>query len=303
MSIIFGPVASRRFGSSLGIDLSPNVKCCNFDCLYCELAKARATEIITNPPSVDNVIKDLKTAISSFGATDTLTLTANGEPTLYPHLKELISEINKLKTTQKTLILSNGSGTMNPRILESLKELDIVKFSLDSVVAKTFRKIDRSLKSIDLEELIKNMAEFSKTFKGELVMESLILDGINDSEDELKALNDAFSVIKPARVDISTLDRPPAHEGAKAISEEKLRYLASFITAAPVFVATRNLHLEPKDLSKDEILKLLALRPQSKNDVAQGFSALAKKNLDELLNTGKVKIQSCANLEFYKVNI
>lgn len=294
-------MASRRFGSSLGIDLSPDAKCCNFDCLYCELAKAKATEIITNPPSVALVIKELKAAISSFGATDTLTLTANGEPTLYPHLKELISEINKLKTTQKTLILSNGSGAMNPRILESLKELDIVKFSLDSVVERTFRKIDRSLKSIDLNELVKNMAEFSKTFKGELVMESLILDGINDSEDEMRALNDAFSVIKPARVDISTLDRPPAHAVAKALSEEKLRYLASFIDSVPVFVATRNLKLEPKDLSKDEILKLLALRPQSKNDVEQGFSTLAKKSLNELLESGKVKIQNCANLEFYKI--
>ncbi len=302
MSIIFGPVASRRFGSSLGIDLSPNAKCCNFDCLYCELAKTKAVNTITNPPSVDEVISELKTAISSFGATDTLTLTANGEPTLYPHLKELIAEINKLKTTQKTLILSNGSGAMNERILDSLKELDIVKFSLDSVIAKTFRKIDRSLENIDLKVLVANMAAFKKSFKGELVMESLILEGINDSEDELKALNIAFNEIKPDRVDISTLDRPPAHESAKAISEEKLRYLASFITSAPVFVATRNLRLEPKNLSKDEILKLLALRPQSKNDVELGFSDISKQNLKELIKQNKVKTELCANLEFYKIH-
>jgi Fe-S oxidoreductases len=36
MKFIFGPVASRRLGRSLGIDLVP-YKTCSFDCLYCEL--------------------------------------------------------------------------------------------------------------------------------------------------------------------------------------------------------------------------------------------------------------------------
>jgi len=36
---IFGPVLSRRFGLSLGIDLSPDEKGCNFDCLYDDVPK------------------------------------------------------------------------------------------------------------------------------------------------------------------------------------------------------------------------------------------------------------------------
>ena len=36
-STIFGPVHSRRLGSSLGINLMPSDgKICSFDCLYCE---------------------------------------------------------------------------------------------------------------------------------------------------------------------------------------------------------------------------------------------------------------------------
>jgi len=53
MSYTFGPIISRRFGISLGIDLSPNKKCCNFDCLYCELPKEKVTDIIENPPTVE----------------------------------------------------------------------------------------------------------------------------------------------------------------------------------------------------------------------------------------------------------
>ena len=75
MAIVFGPVASRRFGSSLGIDLSPAQKCCNYDCLYCELAKAKVMDQSINPPSISEVMNELKAAIARFGATDVITLT------------------------------------------------------------------------------------------------------------------------------------------------------------------------------------------------------------------------------------
>ena len=301
MAIIFGPVASRRFGSSLGIDLSPEQKCCNFDCLYCELAPAKVRGNIANPPSVAQVITELKKAISTHGATDVITLTANGEPTLYPYLEELITQINAIKSTQKVLILSNGSGAMDKGILESLKELDIVKFSLDSADPLTYRKIDRTLAKPDLSTLIANMSQFAREFKGELVMEVLVLEGLNDSEREFELLNTAFGKIKPARVDISTLDRPPAYPNAKAISEERLRELAALITAAPVFVATRKAPASIKELNKSEILKLLALRPQSVADVESGFCESSKEILKSLLNSGQVAIHTCAGVEFYKL--
>lgn len=301
MDIIFGPVASRRFGSSLGVDLSPSKKCCNFDCLYCELAPAKVVPSIENAPSVELVISELKKAIATHGATDVITLTANGEPTLYPHLKELIAQINAIKSTQKLLILSNGSGAMDKGILESLKELDIVKFSLDSADPLTYRKIDRSLAKPDISTLVANMSEFRKEFKGELVMEVLVLEGLNDSEREFALLNEAFSRIKPARVDISTLDRPPAYASAKAVSEERLRDLSTLITSAPVFVATRKAVAGIKELDKGEILKLLALRPQSVADVESGFCASSKEILKGLLDSGKVEITPCAGVEFYKL--
>lgn len=301
MAIIFGPVASRRFGSSLGIDLSPERKCCNFDCLYCELAPAKVVPSIENAPSVELVISELKKGIEAHGATDTLTLTANGEPTLYPHLKELIAEINKLKTTQKLLILSNGSGAMDKGILDSLKELDIVKFSLDSADPLTYRKIDRTLAKPDINTLVANMSEFRASFAGELVMEVLVLEGLNDSEREFELLDEAFSRIKPARIDISTLDRPPAYESARAVSETRLRELASLITAAPVFVATRKAPASMKELDKDEIIKLLALRPQSVADVESGFCESSKEILKTLLNSGQVGLHSCAGVDFYKL--
>jgi len=37
-SHLFGPVASRRLGRSLGVDLVP-YKVCSFDCIYCEVGR------------------------------------------------------------------------------------------------------------------------------------------------------------------------------------------------------------------------------------------------------------------------
>ena len=125
---IFGPVSSRRFGSSLGIDLSPDQKSCNFDCLYCELKKAKAVRTIKNEPKPEVIINELKRALGEFKDIDVITLTANGEPSLYSDLSSLITQINNIKTTQKSLILSNGSAVLNPNVACSLLKLDIVKF-------------------------------------------------------------------------------------------------------------------------------------------------------------------------------
>jgi len=38
MSLFYGPVLSRRFGYSLGIDIIP-FKICSYDCIYCQLGK------------------------------------------------------------------------------------------------------------------------------------------------------------------------------------------------------------------------------------------------------------------------
>lgn len=152
MKILFGPINSRRFGRSLGIDLSPSKKQCNFDCVYCELEaqkpQAKQDEIV----SVEEIILEVQSALEKNILFDFLTLTANGEPSLYPHLEELISSLRKIAKDKKLLILSNGTAVLDQDKFNTLLKLDVVKFSLDSAISKTFYRIDRALKNIDLEK-------------------------------------------------------------------------------------------------------------------------------------------------------
>lgn len=296
---IFGPVNSRRFGLSLGIDLSPGLKQCNYDCVYCELVAKKPLQRAKDLINFDDIIREIKEAFEKGLDFDFITLTANGEPTLYPKLKELIFAIKEIKKDKKLLILSNGSAVLDESKFEALLNLDVVKFSLDSAKSKTFFKIDRALKSINLELMIEKMSEFSRIFEGELVMEVLVVEGLNDNELEFKVLNEAFKKIKAKRVDISSVDRPPAYP-VKGVSDEKLASLASFIDCVPVYVAKRKNIKQNLDLSKEELLKLLSLRPLSEDDIEFRLSELSKQRLKILHSKALVRLENLAGVNFYR---
>jgi wyosine [tRNA(Phe)-imidazoG37] synthetase (radical SAM superfamily) len=298
MKYIFGPISSRRFGMSLGIDLSPEKKSCNFDCIYCELEKAKKVDIIENPPKVEDVINDVLAGIEKYNF-DVITITANGEPTLYPYLDELIDEINKIKKDKKSLILSNSSNIDKPEIQNALKKLDIVKLSLDSVNPKTFKKIDRPLENIKIENIIKGIKEFSKIYEGELIIEILVVKGINDKIEEFKALNEVLKEINPTRVDISTIDRPPAYD-VQPVEYERLFELSQEIKNQHIFIASRkNLANKKERFTKEELAKTLSKRPFSESDVENILDDESKKVFYEMLENDMLKEKVVANTKFF----
>jgi wyosine [tRNA(Phe)-imidazoG37] synthetase (radical SAM superfamily) len=302
MKYLFGPVKSRRFGVSLGIDLSPEIKSCNFDCLYCELEKSKPTNKIQKEGTVKEILNEVKSFLSKNPYPDVITITSNGEPTLYSKLDKLITEINRIKGTSKTLILSNASTITKPEIRETLKKFDIVKLSLDSTDQKTFEKVDRPLKNIKVDEIVKGLKEFRKTYKGMLVIEILVVKHVNDSEENIKHLAEILKDINPDRVDLGTIDRPPAYR-VKPVSNKELYHLASFLNGLNVAVVQRKDSETPKfSLSKEEIIKTLSTRPFSEEDIKSIFDEKTKQEFENLLKSKKIKEKQVGNLKFYSVN-
>ena len=299
MKILFGPINSRRFGRSLGIDLSPSKKQCNFDCVYCELEAQKPQEKQDEIVSVEEIILEVQGALEKNVPFDFLTLTANGEPSLYPHLDELISSLRKIAKDKKLLILSNGTVVLDQDKFNTLLKLDVVKFSLDSAISKTFYRIDRALKNINLEKMIEKMAEFKTQFKGDLVMEILVVKDLNDNEEEFIALNQALAKIAPLRVDLSTIDRPPAY-AVKKISEERLLELSKLITSTPVLLPKRHYEGEKLNFNEEELLKMLHLRSQSEIDIENKLYKTSQLLLDKLIKEEKIKILNLAGVKFYK---
>ncbi len=297
-NIIFGPVNSRRFGMSLGIDLSPAFKQCNFDCLYCELAPSATVDKQSKVTPVTTIISELKKHLHD--KIDAITLTANGEPTLYPYLKELIDEIDKIKGDTATLILTNSTTLVDEDVFQTLLKLDEVKLSLDAVSPDIFKKIDRPHKNINIDKVVEKVIEFSKVYKGRLYLEILFVHELNDTKEEIHKLNAVLKQINATRIDIGTIDRPPAYP-VMGISYKELHDIAlAFDKGLPIHIASRT-HAEPNNSyhTQEEILNTLDKRPLTIDDINLLFDDESKKNLQNLLTSNAVTIKQVANLEFY----
>ena len=303
MNVIFGPVNSRRFGKSLGIDLSPSKKQCNFDCLYCELAPAKTMEHYEDVISVKEIMLALNATLGEHQDIDVLTITANGEPTLYPHLSELINEVNKVKGSIQTLILSNAANIHEPHIQEALQKFDTVKLSLDCVSSRCLKRLDRAHKSIDVEEIKAGMLSFKEKFSKPLIIEILIVKGVNDSDEEIKALNEYLVTLKPTRIDIGTIDRPPAYY-VEPLAYDELRAISlKFDASLPIYIATRKtVEVKPSFYTKEEILETIKKRPLTAADVDVLFDEKSKENLEVLVNKKEISIENCAGYDFFVEN-
>lgn len=301
-SIIFGPLLSRRFGKSLGIDLSPNKKQCNFDCLYCELKPAKTVDKYDDIISVDNIMHALQEALSLHKDIDVITITANGEPTLYPYLGKLINRINDIKGNIKTLILSNGSTIGDLNVREALAKLDMVKLSLDCANDKCLKKLDRAHEGLNVADIMQGMLDFKAIYDKPLIIEVLLVKSINDDIENITALNHFLTKLNPTRVDVGTIDRPPAYR-VEALSYDELKGLVSlFDLSLPVYIVSRKTAgKRVQKYTNNEIMQTLSNRPLSSDDIEILFDEDTKHRLKDLLNSNKIKIKSYGGVDFYKL--
>ncbi|MEA3511973.1 MAG: radical SAM protein [Campylobacterota bacterium] len=285
---------------SLGIDLSPYVKQCNFDCLYCELAFAKTVSKQTQIISLENILSQLKESLKKHPTIDVITFTANGEPTLYPHLSELIDQVDKIKGDTKTLILSNGANIYQPKIQQTLSKIDIVKLSLDCVSQKCFKKLDRIDSSVDCSKIVDGIIEFKKIYNNQLIIEVLFVKTLNDNDQEINKIIKALENIKPNRIDIGTIDRPPAYD-VQPVSYETLLKIANLMVNLPVTIAHKNKAENKQSFNSDEITTLLLRRPLTKEDVENIFDRNSIKELKNLIKKDTVSIVNNNGVEFYKI--
>ncbi|MBD3789818.1 MAG: radical SAM protein [Campylobacterales bacterium] len=300
-SILFGPVNSRRFGKSLGIDLSPYKKQCNFDCLYCELEPAKTMDHYEDVISVDEIIEALQKGIKEHPDIDVITLTANGEPTLYPYLGELIDRINQIKGEKQTLILSNGSTIADPSVQNALLKLDRVKLSLDCGTDTCLKRLDRAHKGITIGEIMSGMLEFRSKYDKPLIIEILIVRTLNDKPEEISKLNEFLLKLRPTRIDMGTIDRPPAYDVKPVSYEELLAISHQFDASLPLYIVSRHKSaVRASSYSDEEIVHTLANRPLTLEDIESLFDEASKKRFEILLKDGKLKMIQSNGVEFYK---
>ncbi len=227
---IFGPINSRRLGTSLGID-AIYFKVCSFDCLYCEVG-------ITNIKTIerkewvkkDDIIAELKDYLAKNDKKlDYITFSGSGEPTLNSKIGEIIDEIKKITNT-KVAVLTNSSLIYDKNVQNELLKADLVVPSLDAVTETLFHKIDLPHKDIKIENIINGLIEFRKIYTGQIWLEVLVLKGFNDTEEEFNKIADCVKLIKPDKVQINNLDRKPSYDIAKKADFETVEKLKKILS-------------------------------------------------------------------------
>jgi len=251
--------------------------------------------------SVDEIVDAIKQALKVHEDIDFITLTANGEPTLYPHLNELIDEINTFKGKTKTLILTNAANIDDVKIQDALCKLDEVKLSLDCATQKCLQKLDRSHTSIDVENIKAGMLIFKSKYDGPLIIEILIVKTLNDSKEEIKKINDFLLKLNPDRIDISSVDRPPAY-AVQAVGYEELLHISHmFDSILPVYIASRKkADMTASSYSDDEILDTLDKRPLTQEDIEALFDECSQNRVQNLIIKDKIKLVWANGIGFYK---
>jgi wyosine [tRNA(Phe)-imidazoG37] synthetase (radical SAM superfamily) len=300
-SHIFGPVPSRRLGRSLGIDLVP-FKTCTYDCIYCQLGRTSCKTVERKEwVPLEAVLEELEQKLST--QPDYITLSGSGEPTLFSRIDELIDRIKAL-TDIPVAVLTNGSLLWQEDVRRQLLQADLVIPSLDAGNESLFRLVNRPHDSISFAKMLEGLIAMRGEFAGQYWLEVFVLAGYSDLQAELARLRECVDRIRPDRVQLNTVIRPPAENHAVGLSRERLAEIARlFDPPAEVIADYSRIHSPAESCAgQKEILELLRRRPCSPDEIAAGLGIHPNeviKYVEDLVSQGLVQHELVNRKRYY----
>lgn len=304
MKYIYGPVPSRRLGISLGVSPIPK-KTCNYSCIYCQLGR---TDHLTNTRqmffSIEDIITEFEDFIKSEVEFDIVTIVGEGEPTLYLGLGELITEIKK-RTDKPVAVITNGALLYDPNVRLELQNADIVLPTLDAYDDESFKKINRPHGTIDFKKVNYGLKTFSEEYRGQLWIEIMLIDGINDDDESLRKYSDMLKELKCDRVYINTPIRPPAEAYVKAIDHERMNRAIDILGGISIdLLESEGFHSEIAD-HHEAIMSIIKRHPMNQFEIEGFLNSRGCKETDEILGglrqDERVDIISYKGYETYRL--
>lgn len=302
-SHVFGPVPSRRLGRSLGVDLVP-FKTCTYDCVYCQLGRT-TNQTLTRREYVPckEVLRDLDRALRVGPPPDYITLAGSGEPTLFRPLDKLLAEI-KRRTDVPVVVLTNGSLLWDPQVRAELALADVVMPSLDAGDNALFQRVNRPHLEVTCERLVKGLIACQREVSAAYWLEIMLLAGLTDTPASWQALAALVREIKPDRVYLNTVARPPAENWAKPVAAPVLAAAADALGPSCEIITdyTPSVSAPSGAGSEARVLALLRRRPCCLEDLAAGLGMHRNevlKYLGHLLQAGRISSQVSGEQTYY----
>lgn len=234
--ILYGPVNSRRYGRSLGINLCPaGYKLCSFNCVYCHYGQTenlatdgRSYEV--DLPTYDDVARAVEKALQSSVEIDAITFSGNGEPTLHPDFPKIADAVVRLRDRYrpgaKVVLLSNSTGLGREDVRRSVSKLDLPVFKLDAGTERMFTRINRPARNVKFDDIVKQLKSLDNVY-----IQTVLIDGTpsNTHPDDLLAYLEVIRDIRPKEVHLYSTDRPVADARVSKVDPDWLEDVACHI--------------------------------------------------------------------------
>lgn len=232
MDLVYGPVTSQRYGSTLGVNLLGSEKVCSYNCVYCSLGP---TELTMNKvrkghvfPALDDIRQAFRTYIKKSVPMEAVVVSGNGEPTLYPEFDEAIKMIKELRDEhvpgKKVIVLTNGAHLDSKKVVHGLNLADERVIKVDAGNDILLQKVNDPLIRINMAKFLSGVHRLK-----DCVVQSMFFSGtVDNTENEfLEEWIEVLGMIKPKGIQICTLTRPtPVMPGLKAVDEDTLYSIA-----------------------------------------------------------------------------
>jgi len=232
-TVVYGPVESRRYGLSLGINLLPfNQKICTLNCVYCQLGWTRKYEAESEEfPSLSQIEREVEGALKGLAqrgdSIEALSMCGNGEPTLHPKFQEAINVLIRLRDTYcqeaKIICFTAGTELHRKKITEALRSIDEVTLKLDAGSCKMMQRVHLPFVPYCADHLSIQARKFEN-----LSIQSCFFTGVVDNTTD-EAVEDwllALRRIHADRIEIYSIDRSPPTDKIKPVTIEKLANIA-----------------------------------------------------------------------------
>lgn len=213
--IVFGPIRSRRLGSSLGVNILPaHGKMCNFDCVYCECGWNRDGAGDKAYPRLADVAAALEKRLGELSQqgipVDSITFSGNGEPTMNPDFAAIVDKTIQLRDrfypSAKVSVLSNATMVGRESVFDALKKVDNAIMKIDASTDELIEKVNKPTGVYRLETVIEGL----KKFEGNFVLQTMFLRSDEFDTAAPEALDrwmDIVRELRPREIMVYTIDR------------------------------------------------------------------------------------------------
>jgi molybdenum cofactor biosynthesis enzyme MoaA len=189
---------------------------------------------------VATILAELDQYLSDKPELDYITFSGSGEPTLYAGLGAIIEHLKAKYPQYRVAVLTNGTLFSKAEVRREVLRADLLVPSLDGATPESFQAIDRPADGITVDQVIEGLVALRDEYHGTLVLEVFVVPGVNDTNQEMMALQKAAERIRPDAIQLNRLDRPSPNGTVQVASDELLALIVQALAPLPVFaVPTR----------------------------------------------------------------